>query len=75
MLGNFLLMYLRDDSMDFSSKKGGLDLESEHVCTDKPHYISTLSPAPQKHTSSCIIHSHTFLLRKGNLGIHHKSIE
>lgn len=35
MLGNFLLMYLRDDSMDFSSKKGGLDLGSEQVCTDK----------------------------------------
>lgn len=35
MLGNFLLMYLRDDSMDFSSKKGGLDLGSEQVCTNK----------------------------------------
>ena len=35
MLGNFLLMYLRDDSMDFSNKKGGLDLGSEQVCTDK----------------------------------------
>ena len=35
MLGNFLLMYLRLDSMDFSSKKGGLDFGSEQVCTDK----------------------------------------
>lgn len=31
ILGNFLLIYLRDDSMDFSSKKGGLDLGSEQV--------------------------------------------
>lgn len=75
MLGNFLLMYLRDDSMDFSSKKGGLDLGSEQVCTDKPHYSSTLSPAPQKHTSSCIIHSHTISQgERGNLGINYKRI-
>lgn len=75
MLGNFLLMYLRDDSMDFSSKKGGLDLGSEQVCTDKPHYSSTLSPVPQKHTSSCIIHSHTISQReRGNLGINYKRI-
>lgn len=52
MLGNFLLMYLRLDSMDFSSKKGGLDFGSEQVCTDKnkikpPCYIST-----QIHTSN-----------------------
>lgn len=46
MLGNFLLMYLRDDSMGFSSKKGGLDLGSEQVCTEKPHYISTLPLPP-----------------------------
>lgn len=46
MLGNFLLMYLREDSMDFSSKKGGLDLGSEQVCTNKAHDISTLPPAP-----------------------------
>lgn len=75
MLGNFLLMYLRDDSMDFSSKKGGLDLGSEQVCTEKPHCNSTLSPAPHKHTSSFIIHSHKNLfLGKGNLGIHYKSM-
>lgn len=46
MVGNFLLMYLREDSMDFSSKKGGLDLGSEQVCTNKAHYILTLSPVP-----------------------------
>lgn len=46
MLGNFLLMYLRDDSIDFSSKKGGLDLGSEQVCTDKK--TSYFFPPPQK---------------------------
>lgn len=72
MLGNFLLMYLTDDSMDFSTKKGGLDLGSEQVCTDKSNCFSTLSPAPQKHTSSCIIHFQ--FLKKDNLGINYNSI-
>lgn len=60
--------------MDFSSKKGGLDLGSEQVCTNKTHHIFTLSPSPPNILlPDAFIFTQSFLWKE-NLGIHYKSI-